>query len=67
MRAEKCLQEVLKLAPEEEYIQNHLNIVRSRIYKMQQEKNASKKPPNGASRKEQSQPPTGGASKRPGN
>ncbi|XP_064602710.1 protein O-mannosyl-transferase TMTC3-like [Liolophura sinensis] len=70
MRAEKCLKEVLNLAPEEEYIQNHLNIVRSRIYKIQQEKSVSKNPPSGASSKEQAQPSTGRASKKsktPGN
>ena len=34
--AEKCLARTLDMAPNEKYIQQHLNIVRNRIFKVQQ-------------------------------
>ena len=36
LEAEKCLQHAHQMAPHEDYIKQHLNIVRSRIYKAQQ-------------------------------
>lgn len=39
MRAERCLVDVQQLAPEEAYIQQHLNIVRHRIAKIRGETN----------------------------
>ena len=37
LRAEKCLQHTLTLNPNADYVQNHLNIVRSRIQQIRQQ------------------------------
>ena len=36
LAAEKCLEKTLQLAPQEDYVQQHLNIVRTRINQAQQ-------------------------------
>ncbi len=51
-KAEKCLADVLEIAPREEYIRQHLGIVRNRIARVQQHNRekaaqAGKAPQNG--------------------
>lgn len=41
LEAEKCLAHVHSLAPQEEYILNHLNIVRAKIQEYMQKKKAA--------------------------
>lgn len=48
LRAERCLVEVAKLAPHEEYIRSHLNIVRARILEHQQNQVSIHSKSNGA-------------------
>ncbi|XP_041352058.1 protein O-mannosyl-transferase TMTC3-like [Gigantopelta aegis] len=54
LRAEKCLVEVIQLAPNEDYIKQHLNIVRSKIHQIKQQIQAKSKQKNGGNVKQSS-------------
>ena len=55
LEAEKCLAHVHSLAPEEEYILNHLNIIRAKIkeYRQKQAAEGNKAAENGQGQKVQ--------------
>ena len=54
LKAEKCLVDVIQLAPNEDYIKQHLNIVRSKIHQIRQHMQAKGKQQNGGNVKQSS-------------